>query len=70
MEPDHRLRPEKQQDSNPKALMGCAYQGILISVSREANAKALTIIEVTVFCGAWGTECRTQVLAIAWWASL
>lgn len=53
-------------DSNPKVLRGWAFRDVTVSGAREASADVLTTTEVQVLCGAWGTECRTQVLALAW----
>ena len=62
----HQMESESLRDSNPKVLTAWAFRNASFSGAREACADLLTTTEVLVFCGAWGPDCRTRVLAATW----
>lgn len=65
-ETDSVSRSESLGDSNPEVLMAWAFRDASIPVMREAGAETLTTTGIRDFCGAWVTDCRMHVLALAW----
>ncbi len=61
-----RIKAGELKGFDNEVLMAWAFWDALISDAREASAEVLTATGVLDFCGAWGTDCRTWVLAAAW----